>query len=391
MAHHRGKLALVMLGAVCAASAQPPGAPFSAYAEAQGRSAAPVVYAGQGGTRGETAGVEAHQGGRTAGVVSRERARIAFIYPEIRPDNGAGDVAVADAAPAAPAPAAPVSSSSLASASMSSSEALSPAPQPATSAGPSIGGRSGPAAAITPVAGPAFDEVGMASWYGEAFHGRPTANGETFDMNALTAAHPTLPLPSLVQVVNVENGREVVVRVNDRGPFIEGRILDLSRRAAEALDFVDQGETEVRVRYLGPAPVAGSVQGTDEGPSAVAPPQAPVAVDPSPVSGDAQAVPTRTVPTQLVPEATRARQAVRPDAQGSVFVQLGAFSSISNAERLKSTLSPGLPVAVRPVRVNGADFFRVLVGPWPDTQRAEAVKADLVSRNMGEGLVVSNP
>ena len=99
-----------------------------------------------------------------------------------------------------------------------------------------------------------YEEVGMASWYGPGFDGRPTATGERFDQNALTAAHKTLPLPGLVEVTNLDNGRTVVLRVNDRGPFVDERIIDLSRGAAEELGLLQRGVGRVRVRYLGPAP-----------------------------------------------------------------------------------------------------------------------------------------
>jgi rare lipoprotein A len=95
-----------------------------------------------------------------------------------------------------------------------------------------------------------YDHQGRASWYGPGFHGHLTANGERFDQNALTAAHQTLPLPSVVRVTNLENGRSLVLRVNDRGPFVSGRILDVSRRAAQMLKFHDQGTTRVRVEIL---------------------------------------------------------------------------------------------------------------------------------------------
>ena len=96
-----------------------------------------------------------------------------------------------------------------------------------------------------------YNRTGIASWYGHPFHGRPTANGERYDMNEVTAAHPTLPLPSRVRVTNLENGRQVVMRVNDRGPFIDGRLIDVSRRAAQLLGFYRKGLAEVRVEYLG--------------------------------------------------------------------------------------------------------------------------------------------
>jgi rare lipoprotein A len=100
---------------------------------------------------------------------------------------------------------------------------------------------------------PNYDEIGIASWYGEQFHNHYTADGEIFDMGLPSAAHKTLPLPSLVEVTNLANGRTVIVRVNDRGPFVDGRVIDLSRAAAEELGFVAQGVTKVRVRYVGQA------------------------------------------------------------------------------------------------------------------------------------------
>ena len=100
-----------------------------------------------------------------------------------------------------------------------------------------------------------YDKVGMASWYGPDFHGKQTANGELFDMDAISAAHPTLPMPSYVHVTNLRNGRTMLVRVNDRGPYKPGRIIDLSRRTAQLLGFDRNGVTEIRVRYAGLAPL----------------------------------------------------------------------------------------------------------------------------------------
>ena len=96
-----------------------------------------------------------------------------------------------------------------------------------------------------------YEAVGVASWYGDSYHGRPTANGEVYDMYALTAAHPTLQLPSVVEVMNLENGRSLVLRVNDRGPFVKNRLIDLSYAAARALGFERRGLAQVQVRYLG--------------------------------------------------------------------------------------------------------------------------------------------
>ena len=103
-----------------------------------------------------------------------------------------------------------------------------------------------------------YSATGMASWYGDDFHGRYTANGEVFDMNSLSAAHPTLPLPSYVRVTNLENHRSIVVRVNDRGPYVGNRLIDVSVRTAKLLGFYGEGLTKVKVEYVGRAPLEGS-------------------------------------------------------------------------------------------------------------------------------------
>ena len=104
---------------------------------------------------------------------------------------------------------------------------------------------------------PGFDRTGTGSWYGADFHGRLTANGETYNMDALTAAHPTLPLPSYVSVTNLSNNRTILVRVNDRGPYVGGRLIDLSRAGARALGYETHGTATLRVRYAGRAPLNG--------------------------------------------------------------------------------------------------------------------------------------
>ncbi len=109
-----------------------------------------------------------------------------------------------------------------------------------------------------PQENPNYRAEGTASWYGDAFHGRLTSNGEVFDMRSITAAHPTLPLPSYVRVTNVANGRSLVVRVNDRGPFHANRVIDVSVRAADLLGFKQQGTARVRVEYVGRAKLEGS-------------------------------------------------------------------------------------------------------------------------------------
>ena len=112
--------------------------------------------------------------------------------------------------------------------------------------------------ATTPPRIPSYTAVGMASWYGAAFHGRRTANGEVYDMASLSAAHPTMPLPSYARVTNLENGYSVIVRVNDRGPYHAGRVMDVSSRVADVLDMKAMGTAKVKVDYVGAAPMEGS-------------------------------------------------------------------------------------------------------------------------------------
>ena len=116
-----------------------------------------------------------------------------------------------------------------------------------------VGGRT-----YYPQEDPHYHAEGLASWYGDDFHGRYTANGEIFDINGITAAHPTLPMPSYVRVTNLSNGRSIIVRVNDRGPYVGNRIIDVSTRAAHLLGFYEKGTTQVRVEYVGRAPMEGS-------------------------------------------------------------------------------------------------------------------------------------
>lgn len=109
-----------------------------------------------------------------------------------------------------------------------------------------------------PTHNPSYRAEGIASWYGSDFHGRLTANGEIYDKNAISAAHPTMPLPSYARVTNLANGRSLIVRVNDRGPYAKNRVIDLSARAADLLHYKGNGLAQVRVEYVGPAPIEGS-------------------------------------------------------------------------------------------------------------------------------------
>ncbi len=110
----------------------------------------------------------------------------------------------------------------------------------------------------TPAENPHYRAEGIATWYGPDFHGGLTANGERYDMHGISAAHPTMPLPSYARVTNLDNGRSIIVRVNDRGPFVRNRLVDLSIGTAKALNFYGHGLARVRVEYVGPAPIEGS-------------------------------------------------------------------------------------------------------------------------------------
>lgn len=212
-----------------------------------------------------------------------------------------------------------------------------------------------------PAEQPDYVEVGMASWYGDAFNGRPTATGEIFDMHALTAAHKTLPLPGLVEVTNLANGRTVVLRVNDRGPFVDGRVIDLSRGAADALGMLSQGVGEVRVRYLGPAPRGG---GTG-------------------VSGrTARAEETRP-PRDTVGAGDREQSADR----GGIWVQAGAFSDRDRAETVAARL--GRQARVQRIESGGRSLFRVVVGPWDDANVAERARQTVVTQGFPDALLIS--
>ncbi|HAF81307.1 MAG TPA: septal ring lytic transglycosylase RlpA family lipoprotein, partial [Brevundimonas sp.] len=197
---------------------------------------------------------------------------------------------------------------------------------------------------------PDYDEVGLASWYGDAFNGRPTSTGERFDMRQLTAAHKTLPLPGLVEVTNLENGRRIVVRVNDRGPFVDGRIIDLSRGAAQELDLLRQGVGRVRVRYLGRAPRLGG--GAALRAEAAAP--APSTWAEAPVG-----------------------------AGGGFWVQAGAFRDQNSARRTARRLGERATVD------ETGGLYRVLVGPWGDANAAETARQAVVARGYADALLIS--
>lgn len=214
---------------------------------------------------------------------------------------------------------------------------------------------------FTPHEDPKYDKVGLASWYGPQFHRRMTSNGEWFDMEYMSAAHPTLPIPSYARVTNLENGRQVVVRINDRGPFVGTRIIDLSRKAATALAFKEQGKAQVRVKYLGPAPL-----GDDRKQLASMNRKAPHAAPPAVMVAEAPKRKSRPKPAAPVQVA----------AADSFFVQVGAFSDESNAERTRDSLAAAGPVQVTPMAGSSGTIYRVRIGPLADAEQAEVALAE---------------
>ncbi len=229
-----------------------------------------------------------------------------------------------------------------------------------------------------PTPEPGYEQTGTASWYGPQFHGQRTANGEAFDQEGLTAAHPTLPLNSLVQVTNLANGREVIVRVNDRGPFIGERLIDLSHGAAVALDFVNAGHAQVHVRYLGPAPrrYGASAAPTapsqpEEGPASLLPP-APASEEPALADPVGQPLPVRVSP-----------------ASGAFFVQVGAYSDLTNAHNVRDAVAAAGPVSVDVRQTASGELFRVRVGPWASREDAVDALRTLASIGYAEAVLAN--
>ncbi len=282
---------------------------------------------------------------------------------------------------------------------------------------------------------PGYDRAGVASWYGDDFHGRRTANGEIFDKSGLTAAHPTLPLPSYAYVTNIDTGRTILVRVNDRGPYVSDRLIDLSRASARALGYENQGRARVRVRYAGRAPLNGDDRrerqylaeqrwnnGRDiPAVAAYRPPQAPI-VGPQPfpegtpgrwsptayraalagkptpaavrpVSGASVAEPYdrggRYEPTGYAPQPQSLPYTTPPAAlagparvnsldnsgSGRAFVHIGVFRERANAERLRRDLATLGPVEVAPVpAAQGGELYRVRIGPMSGPTANDTVR-----------------
>lgn len=202
-----------------------------------------------------------------------------------------------------------------------------------------------------------FVQRGIGSWYGRMFHGRPTSIGERYDMYQMTAAHPTLPIPSFVRVTNLENGRQVVVRVNDRGPFLHERAIDLSYLAAYKLGYVESGSAMVQVELLDPA--------------------APV------VPPAAAAVPPAVATSTRASAAPEPAKADLTSTGGGHFLQLGAFGSRQNAEAASRRLRRDLDWLQAPIGVSSSGaIHRVQAGPFPAREPAARAGA-LIEESIG--------
>jgi rare lipoprotein A len=329
---------------------------------------APIVYARQGGAPvvqpiAQTAslGDGLAGGGSNSYGYGAARPRAGAVIDLRRPSNGAARVAEA-----APAPAETPAQAGQGAQPWLERERVGP-PYEAN-------GRW-----YVPTPEPGYSQTGMASWYGPTFHGQRTASGETFDQEALTAAHPTLPIPSLVQVTNLENGREVIVRVNDRGPFVGERLIDLSHGAASVLGFEQAGHAQVHVRYLGPAPRRVNADGSQV---PVAPPVAP-----TPQNGPASLLPPPATEEQLPPPVRQAEQAA--PAAGGYFVQVGAFSDLANAHRVRAALQSAGPAAVDVRPTSAGELFRVRLGPWASREEADAARRTLADLGYGEAMIAA--
>lgn len=255
----------------------------------------------------------------------------------------------------------------------------------------------------TPKEDYSYQEVGVASWYGNDFHGKRTANGEKYDMNALTAAHRTLPMPSLVRVTNLDNGRSAILRVNDRGPFARSRIVDVSKRAADALGFIGQGTATVRVEILAEESLALKtrlLRGESDFASAPTPVAPLAALGSTQVSASDLPPPAASAPPQAVPATVLAANspmvpikastgAPYAAAGGGQFVQVGAFSDPANAERLRTQLAVFGPVDVAPVRTgSGSTLHKVRIGPFADPVLAQAALANAQRNGFPEARLV---
>jgi rare lipoprotein A len=234
-----------------------------------------------------------------------------------------------------------------------------------------------------------YDETGIASWYGPGFVGQMTASGEIYDQNAMTAAHKTLPLPTLVRVTNLENGRQIQLRINDRGPFVNNRIIDVSYRAAQLLGMDVNGTARVRVQVMADESrqLAGQLGGGEAGlgTAKVAAAPAPKVVT-QPLAGGTQVTSVASaVPKSMVGQATgplpqpSSAVVLEPVHPTNLFVQAGAFLQIANANHLRSKLAVITSARIIPVQLGAQRFYRVRLGPIATVADADRVLGQVIA------------
>lgn len=260
-------------------------------------------------------------------------------------------------------------------------------------------------------------ETGIASWYGKDFQGKRTANGETYDMNELTAAHKTLQMPSLVRVTNLENGRSLIVRVNDRGPYKKGRVMDVSMKAAELLGFKSAGTAKVKLEVLKQeslkvaqaaknglntsgyetalnrggtlpdAPASFQLASAQASPypgqgGGITPPGS---VQSEPLSSGPQPLAGHLRDGEFYPDAVVTERSV---TASDIFVQAGSFTVSDNAYRMSAALQQFAKTDVYPAMVGGRQFYRVRLGPIASVEQADALLERLVSSGNNGALIV---
>lgn len=240
-----------------------------------------------------------------------------------------------------------------------------------------------------------YHAVGTASWYGTKFHGRDTANGETFDLYGMTAAHKTLPLPSYVKVTNLENGRVVTLRVNDRGPFYSDRIIDLSFAAAKKLGFADKGVARVKVEGIDPHQwwAERGQQAPESGASQVVAQTKPLRLPVLPETSelDHYAASTHQYNVGLSGQQVDAKKNASLSAAGH-YLQVGAFANPNAAQLLKDKLSllTNAPVFINSVVLNEQVLHRVRMGPVPSQNEAEDLRHRVRLANLGQPALVAD-
>jgi rare lipoprotein A len=234
---------------------------------------------------------------------------------------------------------------------------------------------------FTPREQPGYDKTGTASWYGEAFHQRKTSNGEWFNMNDLTAAHATLPLPSYAKVTNLANGRSLIVRINDRGPFVDTRIMDLSKASATALGYKEQGMTQVRVQWIGMAPLNDNGQNLLAMNNALGQGAAMGQLKQvASAGGDAGFSQYASVaPAQPVVMASTAPRLPQAHVANMLVVQVASFADQSNAIAAKSMLDGVVRVQVTEAQTNSGYVYRLQTYPMDNEAEAMKVLSDVQS------------